>query len=140
MDDEADARDLVKTALRQCQAEVTAVGSVKEAMRVLAEEHPDILVSDIAMPDEDGYDLIQKIRALAPEQGGRYPRLGLDGLFEKGGRQENYFRRLPDSSFETGPTGAARGRRCQARRKRKMSALRLSRTDRDDFYLTWSRS
>jgi len=77
VDDEADTRDLVKTTLRQCRAEVTAVGSVKEAMRVLAEEHPDVLVSDIAMPEEDGYDLIQKIRALAPEQGGNIPALAL---------------------------------------------------------------
>lgn len=77
VDDEADARDLVMTTLRQCQAEVTAVGSVREAMRVFVEARPDILVSDIAMPEEDGYDLIRKIRALAPEQGGNIPALAL---------------------------------------------------------------
>ncbi len=77
VDDESDARDLVKTTLRQCQAEVTAVGSVKEAMRVIAEQRPDILVSDIAMPEEDGYDLIQKVRALTPEKGGNIPALAL---------------------------------------------------------------
>lgn len=77
VDDEADARDLVTTALRRCQAEVKAVSSAQEAMSVFEEAWPDVLVSDIAMPNEDGYGLIRKVRALAPERGGNTPAVAL---------------------------------------------------------------
>ena len=77
VDDEADARDLVATTLRQYHAEVKAVSSAQEAMHVFEELRPDVLVSDIAMPEEDGFVLIRKVRALAPEQGGNIPALAL---------------------------------------------------------------
>lgn len=80
VDDEADARDLLVTILTACGAEATAVSSVREAMAIL--EHlqpnqPDLLVSDIGMPGENGYDLIKQIRALNPEQGGQIPAVAL---------------------------------------------------------------
>jgi len=81
VDDEPDARDLVTTVLEERGAKVTAVASAKEAFEVIAKGtaggKPDILISDIGMPEEDGYTLIRKVRALGPEQGGRIPALAL---------------------------------------------------------------
>jgi signal transduction histidine kinase len=64
VDDEADVRELVSTILRQGGAAVTAVRSASEAMEAFATTTPDVVVSDIEMPGEDGYSLIRKLRAL----------------------------------------------------------------------------
>jgi PAS domain S-box-containing protein len=64
VDDETDARELVAAVLTESGAEVTAVGSVHEAISVVQELRPDVLVSDIGMPSEDGYSLIKRIRAM----------------------------------------------------------------------------
>lgn len=63
VDDEIDARQLLQAVLEQCEAEVMTCASASEALDALAEFKPDILVSDIGMPDEDGYVLIEKIRS-----------------------------------------------------------------------------
>lgn len=63
VDDEADARALVRRVLAGCQAEVRLADSVAEALRILEKFRPDVLVSDVGMPGEDGYDLIRQIRA-----------------------------------------------------------------------------
>lgn len=63
VDDEPDARDLLTTILTGYGAQVTAVGSTTEALREINEIRPDILLSDIGMPEADGYDLIHKVRA-----------------------------------------------------------------------------
>jgi len=63
VDDEADARHLLTTVLRHCGAEVRTCASAAEVLEVLDDYKPDILVSDIGMPGEDGYALIRKIRA-----------------------------------------------------------------------------
>ncbi|HVR98808.1 MAG TPA: response regulator [Thermoanaerobaculia bacterium] len=73
VDDEADVRDLVTLMLEKCDAQVVAVESVAEALQVLPELRPDVLLSDLAMPGEDGYDLIRRIRALPASAGGRIP-------------------------------------------------------------------
>ena len=52
-------------------------GSVDEALRLLAEERPDVLVSDIGMPEEDGYSLIRRVRALDAKVGGNVPAIAL---------------------------------------------------------------
>lgn len=70
VDDEADARELLTLVLENCGAEVTAVASAAEALDALEQAKPDALISDIAMPGDEGYDLIRKIRALEPERGG----------------------------------------------------------------------
>ncbi|TAK06082.1 MAG: response regulator, partial [Candidatus Manganitrophaceae bacterium] len=88
VDDEADARDLVATVLRQCRADVSAVSSAREAMRVFEEGPPDVLISDIAMPEEDGYVLIRKIRALAAERGGETPAVALTAYARSEDRQK----------------------------------------------------
>jgi PAS domain S-box-containing protein len=77
VDDEADARELLMAVLEQCGAEAIAVASAAEALEALQRWRPDVLVSDIGMPQEDGYVLIGKVRALVPEQGGRIPAIAL---------------------------------------------------------------
>jgi CheY-like chemotaxis protein len=64
VDNEADARALVATVLERCDARVSTASSVAEAIALIERDPPDVLVSDIAMPGEDGYDLIRKVRAL----------------------------------------------------------------------------
>jgi signal transduction histidine kinase/CHASE1-domain containing sensor protein/CheY-like chemotaxis protein len=64
VDDDSDTLKLMTTALTRRQATVTAVSSANEAINAIRRRRPDVLVSDIAMPDEDGYGLIQKIRSL----------------------------------------------------------------------------
>jgi PAS domain S-box-containing protein len=63
VDDEADARRLLVKVLGEAGGIVTAVGSVAEALAVLSVSNPQVLLSDIAMPDQDGYDLIRQVRA-----------------------------------------------------------------------------
>jgi len=77
VDDETDSRDFLSLSLRQCGAEVTALSSAEEAVSVLQRERPDVLVSDIAMPGEDGYALIRRVRALSAERGGQVPAAAL---------------------------------------------------------------
>ncbi|BAZ48376.1 multi-sensor hybrid histidine kinase [Nostoc sp. NIES-4103] len=77
VDDESDTRQLLTTALGQFGAQVMAVTSAFEALVALEQFHPDVLVSDIGMPEEDGYALIRKLRALSQEQGGRIPAVAL---------------------------------------------------------------
>ncbi|MEO6185020.1 MAG: ATP-binding protein [Steroidobacteraceae bacterium] len=64
VDDEPDARALLERLLQDCQATVVTAASAEEAMRLLASESPDVLVSDIGMPGTDGYSLLRQIRAL----------------------------------------------------------------------------
>ncbi|WP_434047087.1 MULTISPECIES: hybrid sensor histidine kinase/response regulator [Sorangium] len=77
VDDEDDTRELLVTMLEQCGARVTAVSSTAEALLALKALQPDVLISDIAMPGEDGYALIRKIRALPAKSGGRTPAVAL---------------------------------------------------------------
>ena len=64
VDDDSDTLKLMTTALTRRQATVTAVSSAVEAIKAIRRHRPDVLVSDIAMPDEDGYGLIEKVRSL----------------------------------------------------------------------------
>jgi len=77
VDDDVDTRELIEWVLKRVGAEATSVGSAREALEVLEREKPHVLVSDIAMPEEDGYELLKKIRALPPERGGRIPAIAL---------------------------------------------------------------
>lgn len=69
VDDDDDTLELLSAALTQRSARVTTASSAAEAMRALKFFRPDVLISDIAMPGEDGYDLIRKVLALAIEPG-----------------------------------------------------------------------
>jgi CheY-like chemotaxis protein len=77
VDDEPDTREMLTMVLSQCQAEVTTAASAREAMEILPTLRPDVLISDIGMPGEDGYALIRQVRALPPEQGGGVPAVAL---------------------------------------------------------------
>ena len=81
VDDEADARELVATLLQQCGAKVTPVGSAHDALAVITAgengRRPDVVVSDVSMPEVDGYELMRRVRELAPETGGRIPAVAL---------------------------------------------------------------
>lgn len=77
VDDEPDARELLQMMLAPCGAEVLTLGSAAEALESIKEWKPDLIVSDIGMPGEDGYKLIRKIRALGTNEGGRTPAIAL---------------------------------------------------------------
>jgi CheY-like chemotaxis protein len=82
VDDEPDARELIKTVLEGYGAQVRVAGSAAECLTELSrmatsQELPDVLISDIGMPGEDGYDLIGQVRVLPVEYGGRIPAVAL---------------------------------------------------------------
>ena len=77
VDDEADTRELISEVLKECGSEVILSRSVAEALEALEQHQPDILISDLGMPDEDGYSLISKIRSLPAERGGQIPAAAL---------------------------------------------------------------
>ncbi|WP_315791723.1 hybrid sensor histidine kinase/response regulator [Fischerella sp. JS2] len=77
VDDDTDTREYVTTVLQESGAEVTAVDSVQSALLMIAKSLPDVLISDISMPEEDGYTLIRKIRNFEPEQGRDLPAIAL---------------------------------------------------------------
>jgi two-component system CheB/CheR fusion protein len=77
VDDEDDTRDLLREVLARCGAEVTVAATARAALEALEHAGFDVLVSDIVMPDEDGYDLIRKVRALDAEHGGQIPALAV---------------------------------------------------------------
>jgi CheY-like chemotaxis protein len=77
VDDDRDARELISTILEQRGARVTTAVSAVEALQSLRSHRPDVIISDIEMPAEDGYTLIKKIRELDPQEGGRTPAAAL---------------------------------------------------------------
>jgi PAS domain S-box-containing protein len=77
VDDDADARELLAEVLRSRGVEVTVAASVDEAIAALDREVPDILLSDMAMPDRDGFDLIHAVRSRAPDRGGDVPAVAI---------------------------------------------------------------
>ncbi|HEY9806203.1 MAG TPA: response regulator, partial [Candidatus Obscuribacterales bacterium] len=95
VDDEPDARELLTVLLAEYGAEVLAVASASEVLANLESFQPDVLVSDIAMPDVDGYALIQQVRTLPATKGGQIPAISLTAY----AREEDYQRSL-NSGFE----------------------------------------
>jgi PAS domain S-box-containing protein len=77
VDDQEDARELMCAVLGRCGAHVVAVESTAAALEAMDRCRPDVLLSDIEMPGEDGYSLIRKIRERPPEQGGTVPAAAL---------------------------------------------------------------
>ncbi|HEX7174822.1 MAG TPA: PAS domain S-box protein [Pyrinomonadaceae bacterium] len=77
VDDELDARELLRVGIGHCGAEVRTASSVQEALEAIENERPDLLISDIGMPGEDGYELIRRVRELPAENGGRVPAIAL---------------------------------------------------------------
>jgi PAS domain S-box-containing protein len=95
VDDEADTRDLIATGLKLFGASILAVGSVGEAFEALEKFQPSVLVSDLAMPGEDGFTLIRRLRALPPAAGGQIPVLALTAYARPEDRQ-----RVIDAGFQ----------------------------------------
>jgi PAS domain S-box-containing protein len=77
VEDNIDSRDFVKIVLEESFAKVTAVGSVSEAIECLKRDHFHVLVSDIGMPGEDGYQLISQVRDLEQKSGRKIPAIAL---------------------------------------------------------------
>jgi PAS domain S-box-containing protein len=77
VEDEEDTREYMKALLQQCGAAVTVADSAAAAMQAMRRDRPDVILSDIGMPGEDGYGLIQRIRGLPEDQGGRTPAVAL---------------------------------------------------------------
>jgi PAS domain S-box-containing protein len=90
VDDDPDALELASTILGSAGASVGISLSAPDALETLQQWRPDVLVSDIEMPGEDGYSLIRKVRALDPRQGGRTPAVALTAY----GRTEDRMRTL----------------------------------------------
>jgi PAS domain S-box-containing protein len=90
VEDEADARHLLAAVLQKRGALVFMASSTAEALETLERERPDVLLSDIALQEQDGYELIRKVRSLSPERGGRIPAAALTGY----GRLEDRMRAL----------------------------------------------
>ena len=77
IDDEREAREVISVVLARTGANVKSCISVKEAFATLAEWRPDVILSDIAMPDEDGYSFMRRVRSLPPDHGGETPAAAL---------------------------------------------------------------
>ena len=77
VDDDRDARELIRRILGERGARVVVAASAAEAFELVRNSRPNLLLSDIGMPEEDGYDLIRKIRALPPDEGGSTPAVAL---------------------------------------------------------------
>ncbi len=73
VDDDEDARVLLQMTLRRYGAEVIMAASAREALAAIDRALPDVVLSDIGMPHQDGYDLLRQLRARPAEQGGRIP-------------------------------------------------------------------
>lgn len=79
VEDDADGRELMSTVIERAGARATTVASVKAALQALESAQPDALVSDIGLPNEDGFALIRQIRAREAERGGFLPAVALTG-------------------------------------------------------------
>ncbi|MEO5971451.1 MAG: ATP-binding protein [Bdellovibrionia bacterium] len=83
IDDEADTREVITAALETCRAEVESAGSAAEALQKIERRLPDIILSDLGMPREDGYSFIRKLRKLNPSEGGRTPAIAFTAFANK---------------------------------------------------------
>ncbi len=77
VDDEPDARDLIKRILSDCNANVSTASNATEALALVESTRPQLLVSDLGMPDIDGFELLAKVRALGADRGGNVPAIAL---------------------------------------------------------------
>jgi PAS domain S-box-containing protein len=106
VEDDPDSREFLQLFLEQNGASVRAADSARAAMATLTESRgdlPDVIVSDLAMPEEDGYSLVSRIRELTPDKGGRIPALALSAFASAESRQrafESGFQRYLTKPFE----------------------------------------
>ena len=77
VDDEPDTRDMLKAGLSRCGAEVVTAASAGEAFAALEADLPSLIISDIGMPGEDGYEMIRRLRGMPGKAGGKIPAIAL---------------------------------------------------------------
>lgn len=98
VDDDADTRELLSVILDWAGAVVTTVGSAAEALAACASSRPDVVLSDIGLPGEDGFSLVRRLRALPGPRGGDVPAIALTGYDSPTDRarveREGFFERL----------------------------------------------
>jgi signal transduction histidine kinase/CheY-like chemotaxis protein len=89
VEDEADSRELLSAVLSRCGAETSTATSCEDALAAIgnATKLPDVIVSDLGMAEQDGYDMIRLLRALPPDKGGRIPAVAVTGYVNPGDRQ-----------------------------------------------------
>jgi CheY-like chemotaxis protein len=87
VDDETDARDLMRAMLANTGARISEAGSAAEALRLFAEDRPDIMLGDIAMPAEDGYSLMRTLRALPDGEGTQVRAIAISAYARREDRQ-----------------------------------------------------
>ena len=88
VENEADSRELLGVTMMTCGAQVTMASSCEEALDALqqaaaAKNLPHVILSDLGMPKADGFDLIRKVRSLAPDDGGRVPLVAVTGYVDR---------------------------------------------------------
>lgn len=88
IDDEPDSLALLAVILAQAEAEVMSVASAAEFLIALESFQPDVVVSDIGMPEIDGFTLLRQVRSLSPEQGGQVPAIALTAYAGESDRQQ----------------------------------------------------
>jgi CheY-like chemotaxis protein len=87
VDDDDDSRDLVVSILEKCQAIALSASSAEQALSIIVNERPDVLVSDIGMPGMDGYDLMRAVRALPDARAQRVPAVAVTAYARSEDRQ-----------------------------------------------------
>lgn len=93
VEDDPDSREVLQLFLEQGGADVTSVNSAKAAINALNADNgslPNVLISDIAMPDEDGYSLIQRIRQMPADRGGTIPAMALSAFTSAESKQKAF--------------------------------------------------
>jgi PAS domain S-box-containing protein len=106
VEDDPDSREVLQLLLEQSGAQVQSAESASVAMNLLQSSQtdlPDVIVSDLAMPDEDGYSLLARIRKLPANQGGKIPALALSAFASKENKQKAYdtgFQKYHTKPFE----------------------------------------
>lgn len=77
VDDELDAREVIRRMLMECHAQVLIAANAQEGLKLVVSERPDVILSDIGMPGSDGYEFIREVRRLPGGSGGRTPAMAL---------------------------------------------------------------
>jgi hypothetical protein len=121
VDDQADTRELIILALTRYGAEVRACKSANKASEMIREWTPDVIVSDIGMPDEDGYDLMRKIRALTPGRRRENSCCCSDRLRWRRGRVESLCCGLPGTYYKASLASRVGCNCCQAGRAKDLT-------------------
>jgi CheY-like chemotaxis protein len=80
IDDDRDARELIHKVLAQHQAEIITAANAMEGLLILQSQMPDVVISDIGMPEKDGYQFIREVRRLPATHGGETPAIALSAF------------------------------------------------------------